>query len=349
MIIFFHVPGFYAAVEQADNPSLRGQPVIVGGNPRKGGNVTSATGQARERGVEPGMPVQEALERCPGAAFRPTRLRRYREVAREKRAILRTAIERLEEEGLDITYLEAPSRSDPTPLAAELCVRVHADLGIRAVAGIGSTRFVAFLAGQDPGASGIRQVPRDGAREFLAPHPVSVLWGLGPATAEKLSQHGIATIGDLQQLALAEIEALVGRNAPGFHALARAEERSPLRPSPRVKSLSQELTLPESTADVGLLSDRLLDLAGRLESLLGRERRLARTVSLSLRYVDETQGTRTRTLPQPVNTQNEIHAVALELLSRTHAGARLVRRVRLQVANLIVRRADADPRQLRLF
>ncbi len=336
-------------MEQADQPQLRGRPVVVGGDPRKRGTVTSASAEARALGVAAGMPVAEALARCPGAALLATRLRRYREVAGELRAILRGATERIEEDGLDSTYLEAPAREDPVAFAAALVVRVQSALGIGAVAGIGPTRFVAQLAGLDPGPAGIRVIAQERAREFLAPLPVTSLWGLGPTTAEKLAAAGIRSIGELAARSRDELEALVGRSAPSFLALARAEESAALRPSPRARSFSQETTFVDASLDLRQLGERILELAGRLEQVLERERRAARTVNLVLRYVDDTQVARTRTLAEPVHTQSALRDVALELLARTHAGARRVRRIRLQVTALSARRPGEDRRQLRLF
>jgi DNA polymerase-4 len=322
---------------------------VVGGDPRKRGAVTSASDEARALGVVAGMPVAEALARCPGAELRSTRLRRYREVAGEVRAILRGATERIEEDGLDSTYLEAPAREDAVSFAAELVVRVQSALGIGAVVGIGPTRFVAQLAGLDAGPAGIRMVAAEHAREFLAPLPVTSLWGLGPATAEKLAASKIRTIGELAACAQQELEALVGRSAASFLALARAEEASALRPSPRARSFSQEATFVDASLDLRQLGDRILELAGRLAQLLEREHRAARTVNLVLRYVDDTQVARTRTLADAIHTQSALRDVALELLARTHAGARRVRRIRLQVTALAPRRPGEDPRQLRLF
>ncbi len=349
VILLFHIPGFYAAVEQADAPALRGRPVIVGGDPRKRGSVTAASAEARAHGVAPGMPVAEALARCAGAVLRPTRLRRYRDVARDVRGVLRAATERLEEDGLDSSWLEVPAREEPVAFAAELVVRVQSALGITAVAGIGPTRLVAWLAALDAGPAGIRAVSAEGAREFLAPLPVARLFGLGPATAERLATAGITTIGELAKLGAADLEPMVGRPAVGLLALARAEETAPLRPSPRARSLAQEATLAEPSLDLRTLGDRVLELAGRLEQLLDHERRAARTVNLVLRYVDDTQVARTRTLRDPLHTQSAIRDVALELLSRTQAGLRRVRRIRLQVTGLSPRRGAEDPRQLRLF
>ena len=118
MIIFIYIPGFYAAVEQADNHELRGRPVVVGGDPRKRGSVTGVSAEARKRGVVEGMEAREALERCPEAAFRRTRLKRYRAVAAETRALLRATTDRIEEFGVDGTFLEVPAQTEALPLGS---------------------------------------------------------------------------------------------------------------------------------------------------------------------------------------------------------------------------------------
>jgi hypothetical protein len=129
VIVFILVPGLYAAVEQADNPALRGRPVVVGADPSKRGTVTSASREARARGVHDGMETKRALELCPDAVLRPTRIERYREVAAELRALLRAETDRLEELGLEGNFLELDAGADIVPRVAELCVRVQAELG----------------------------------------------------------------------------------------------------------------------------------------------------------------------------------------------------------------------------
>ena len=348
MIIFVHVPGFYAAVEKADRPCAG--PVIVGGDPKKGGTVTSASPEALAAGVSEGMDLGAALALCPGAELRATRLRRYRELAAELRAILRAASDRLEPEGLDGTYLEMPAAATPVELAAKLCVQIHGELGLPAVAGIGPTRFVAHLAGRNAGSAGIREVTEEQSRTFLAGFPITAIWGLGPATAEKLREAAVETIAQLQKLPRGALEAIVGRrNAAGFHELACAKDRSPLRPAPPVKSLSRETTLESPSTDLRTLGGDIAQLAVDVADMLRRERRAARTVSLGISFVDGERVTRTTTLDASVAQPNEIVDVALDLLGRTQAGVRQVRRLRLQVANLRRPAAEADPQQLRLF
>lgn len=349
MIVFIWVPGLYAAVEQADNAALRGRPVVVGAEPAKRGTVTSASREARARGVDEGMEMRRALELCADAVIRPTRLERYREVAAELRALFRAETDRMEELGIEGTFLELDASVDPVSRAAELCVRVQAELGIGALAGIGPTRFVAYLAARHSGPGGIRLVAEPDVKAFLAPFPVTEIWGVGPATAERLAARGVHTIATLAAVDLQTLTSVVGKGAPAIFEYARGADREPLRPKPHARSLSQERTLEEPVVDLRSLAALLETLAERLERALARERRAARSVSLGLAFVDGTSVTRSQALPQPATERAAFLDAAQALLARTQAGARPVRRVRLGLASLVRAESAADARQLRLF
>jgi DNA polymerase-4 len=349
MLIFVYVPGFYAAVEQADHPELRDRAVIVGGDPRKRGLVTSASAEARSAGVRDGMELDAALALCPIAVLRRTRLRRYREIAAELHATVRASSDRLEPVGLDGLYVEPPRARVPLEVAAEICVRIGAELGLRACAGVAPSRFAAFVAAREAGPSGLREIPEAALESTLAPLAVSELWGLGPATAERLAEHGVHRVGELQALSAKELEAIVGRNAATFFAQAHGSDRVPLRPAPPQKTLSRETTLERPSGDLRALGVEVGALAGHLEAMLSRERRAARTVTLGVRYVDGEETTRTVTVPDPVAGRAEIESHALDLLGRTQAGVRQVRRLRLQASRLTRALPEGAPRQLRLF
>jgi len=349
MLIYVHVPGFYAAVEQADHLEHQGRAIVVGRDPGKGGSVTSASREARSAGITEGMSHAQAVQLVPELVWLPTRQQRYREVAAGIRSVLRGITERVEPAGLDGAYLEPPPGAEPLNLAAEVCVRLQAELGVAAVAGLGPSRFVAWLAARNSGPAGIRAVPAESARAFLGGFPVSEVWGLGPATAEKLAEQGITCMVDLQKRSMTELELLVGRPAGRFRALALGQELEPLRASPPVKSVSRETTLGEPTADLRALGDLISELSRPLEEMLSRERRVGRTVSLGLGYTDGERVTRTLTVPDPVARHAEIAELALRLLSRVPAGERPVRRLRLRVTNLSDAPSSTEPRQLRLF
>ncbi len=349
MIVFILVPGLYAAVEQADDPALRGRPVIVGGDPGKRGVVTGASREARAAGVDEGMETRRALELCPDAAFRKTRLKRYREVVAELREILRADSERLEELGLDGTFLELPASADALGRAAELCVRVQAELGIAAVSGIGPTRFVAVLAARNAGPGGIRRVDEAEVASFLGRFPVTEIWGLGPATARRLAEHGIHRIDELRALTLERLAELAGPRAASFLEYARGADRGQLAPKPRARTLSQEQTLDEPSVELRALAEAIEALAERLSIALARERRAARTITLVVSYLDGTRASRTLTLDAATGESRALAETALSLLARTHAGVRPVRRLRLALAGFERALPGAGPRQLRLF
>src|SRR5258706_2888829 len=268
MIVFVLVPGWYSALEQADNPGRRGLPVVVGAVPAKGGAVTSGSREARARGVDEGMEMRRAMELCPDAVIRPTRLERYREVAAELRALLRAETDRIEELGLEGTFLELGASVDPVARAAELCVCVQAELGIGAVAGIGPTRFVAYLAARHAGPGGIRQVAEADVKSFLAPIPVTEIWGVGPATAERLAARGVHTISTLAAGDLATLTGGVGRGASPLLEDARGADPEPPRPQPRPRPLPPERTLDEPAVDLRSIGALLESLAERLERAL---------------------------------------------------------------------------------
>jgi DNA polymerase IV len=312
--------------------------------------VLSASPEALAAGVVVGMPVRDALRVCPAAALRQTRMPRYRAAGDELRAVVRELCDRFEPAGLGDLYID-PSRSqEPGELAAELCVRIQAELGLVAVAGVGPTRFVACLAAQSAGELRIRTVQRSEVLGFLAEHPVSVLPGVGPAAAYKLGEHRIRYVGDLQDRSLEELAAILGsRSVRSVLDHATGRDPAHIRPTPPVKSLSKEHTLICPSADVAALSDVIAELAAGVELVLQRERRAAATVSLGVGYADGERCTRSLTRERALTQRADIEEIALELLGRTEITQRPVRRIRLKVSRLSRRPGGPDPRQLRLF
>lgn len=349
MIVFVQVPSFYAAVEQVDLGEPR-RPVVVGGDPAKGATVLSATPEALATGVVVGMPVRDALRVCPDAVLRPTRMPRYRTVGDELRAVVREVCDRFEPAGLGDLYLAPERGEDPAERAAEVCVRIQAELGLVAVAGVGPTRFVAKRAAQDAGELRVRTVPRAEVLVFLAEYPVSVLPGVGPAAAYKLAEHGIRYVADLQDRSLEELAAILGsRSVRAVLDHATGKDSAHVRPTPPVKSLSKEHTLICPSADVATLGTVISELAAGVEIVLQRERRAAATVSLGVGYADGERCTRSLTRERALTQRADIEEIALELLGRTEISQRAVRRVRLKVSRLSRRPGGPDPRQLRLF
>jgi len=334
-LLFVEVPCFYAEVERALAPEQRSRPVIVGGNPRKRGRVQSASSDALAAGVELGMPMLDALERCGGARVVRTDMKRYREMAGRLRAELRAEVERLEPAGLEAAFLDATGGERAAEeVAAAVRERVSTSLGLVSRVGIASVKFLARIAAVQAGPTGVLRVPVGREAEFLAPLPVSVLPGVGPKTLGRLHDLGAKRVGDLRRVEVAELERVLGNHGLRLLEFASGDDPQPVRAARAPNSLSQETTFPEPQLDLAVIAEGLLRLATNLENTLRRQGLGARRVAVKVRYVDHESSTRTRTLDQPVSLAREIVALAETLLERTDAGSRPVRTLGIRLAAL---------------
>jgi DNA polymerase-4 len=347
-LLYAEVPCFYAAVERALDPALARRPVVVGGDPRKRGLVQSATRDALAAGVRVGMPMLEALERCPQARALQTRMRRYRDASLRLRACLRRHVHELEPAGLAAAFLDAGrAAAPPEEIAERLRADVDAELRLPLRVGIAAVKFVAVLAAEEVGDTGVRRVAPGGEAEFLAPLPLARLPGLGPRSEATLRELGAATVGDLAAMPRAVLERALGNHGVRLwtQALGRGDER--VRAARHAQSLSQQCGIERDPGDRELVSGHARALAKRLEEALALQGLVAGRVVLKLRYADGESTTRSATVARPVATASEVHRIASDLLARTHAGSRPVDLVSLTVSALAPA-ATAD-RQLELF
>ena len=348
MLIYASVPDFYAAVERAADPALRLRPVIVGGDPRKRGLVQAASADARAVGVEVGMPVVQALEKCPSARALRTDMRRYREASARLRASFRQESERLEPAGLEAAWLDTTAAPEPPDvIAGRLRARILEELELPLRLGIAPVKFLAKLAAEQAEDHGVSWIHTTQVSDFLDPLPATCLPGVGPKTASALIARGARTVAQVRALGRRELEAALGNHGVAILAYAEGRDSSRLRLAPHPRSLSQEATLREPELDRVELGERLAELAAGLEAALQRERLEATRVILKVRYADGEGVTRTRSGIEPISDARRLLDVAQELLARTQAGSRPVRRLGLAVASF-GRKGDTD-RQLDLF
>lgn len=347
-IVFVEVPSFYAAVERAQDPALAERPVIVGGDPRKSGQVQAATSDALAAGVAPEMPMVEALALCPQAKAVRTDMATYRNVSRQLVACLRRVYPRLEVLGLGAAFVEASGGGDPEALAARLREAVAEELGLPLRVGIATGKFLARLAAEEAGEGGVRRIPAGSEAAFLAPLPVTRLEGVGRKTAAGLAELGAERIGDVVALGRERLEEAFGSHGLRIFALASARDEAPVRATRHPQSLSRERTFREAAVvDRTVLEEGLQDLARQLEEELARQGLSAGRVGLKLRYADQGRHSPSQALGSPATHAPELLAAALRLLDRTQAGSRPVRGLGLQLSRLAPA-AEAD-RQLDLF
>jgi len=355
LVLYAEVPEFYVEAERARDPGLRERALLVGGDPRKRGQVQSASLEARAFGVEPGMAMIEAVERCPKARVVRTDMKHYRELSGRLRACLREGVDSLEPLGLEGVFSElrgaAVQGERPEKLARALQERVRSELDLPLRVGLAPVKFLARLASEEGGEEGIRRVDSSEVERFLHPLPVGRLPSVGPRTVATLAKLGVSKVGDLAPLAPALLEEALGNHGLQILEFARGEDPAPVRRSVHPQSVSREATLEQPEVDGIVLAEQLARLASGLEAALRRDSLAASRVALKVRYEDQEVVTRSLTLDRGrLASASEISEAARTLLGRTHAGVRPIRLLGLRLAGLSTGAPRAEEiEQLDLF
>jgi len=349
-IIHIDMDAFYAAVEQHDNPSLRGKPVIVGGGAEKRGVVSAASYEARTYGVHSAMPTAQARRLCPRGIFLPVRMGRYHEVSEQIFQVLREYTPLVEPLSLDESFLDVTGSEKlfgpVLKIAKEIKRRIREITGLTASAGIAPNKLLAKIASDFRKPDGLVEIKPEEVQDFLRDLPISRLWGVGKATEEVLQGMGILRAGQLAAYPVEEIERKLGKFGRELWALARGEDDRPVIPESEAKSISQEETFTPDLANRETMKKVLLDQAERVAWDLRKQRLKGFTVQLKVRYPDFTLVTRSISLPFPTDQGMEIYQAALTLLDRTEALPRRARLLGVGISNL---RHRDDPEQLSLF
>ncbi len=333
-MLHLDLDAFFAAVEQRDKPSLRGRPVVVGGVGGRG-VVATASYEARAYGARSAMSTAEARRRCPpGTAFLGGRFAAYRRTSDVVMGLLREVSPLVEPVSIDEAYVDLAaggcdvSVDGVTELARDLKARIaEATGGVTGSVGIGTSKLMAKIGSDLQKPDGLVVVPPGSELDVLHPLPVTRLGGVGPATAERLHQIGVATVGDLAAKSLPDLVALAGKaHGAGLHALARAEDDRPVVPDREAKSVSHEETFERDLTDLAVLNREIDSMAARVGERLRKSAFSGRTVTLKLRRYDFTTMTRSQTLPQPTDDPRQISATARRLLAEagTQGGLRLL-------------------------
>ncbi len=319
-ILHADLDAFYAAVEQLDNPELRGKAVLVGGRPESRGVVATASYEAREYGVHSAMPMRTAARLCPhGTIVRP-RFDRYREESQKVMAIFRDLTDLVEPLSLDEAYLDisesVEAGAHPLAVAIDLKRRVNSETGLTLSVGVGTSKSVAKIASDLQKPDGLVVVPQGEEREFLAPLPVGRLWGIGPKTVSRLKSDGIDTIGQLADKPMAWFQRRFGQRAAEVLARALGQDFRSVHTHRVAKSISAETTFAEDIKEEQELYEVVSRLSGRVARELASKERQVKTVTLKARLADFTTFTRQTTLPLPTRSEETIQETARTLLSK---------------------------------
>jgi DNA polymerase IV len=319
IVAHLDLDAFFAAVEELENPELRRVPLVVGGDPRGRGVVSTANYVARRYGIGSAMSCAEALRRCPTAVFVQPRHTLYREYSREVWSIVREIVPTVEQAGIDEGYLDlgevAPAFDDARAVAETVQAVVRARTRLSCSLGVATSKVVAKVASDRRKPGGLTVVRPGREAAFLAPLPLRVLPGIGPRADEKLRAAGIETIGELA--ALPDDDPLLrGKVGSMLRDRARGIDPRSLELSTERISISQEETFPQDVGDREKLHDELQRMAARLAEHLQSRAQTARTVTTKLRYPDFSIRTRSTSLPVGTDDGARIGEVACSLLDR---------------------------------
>lgn len=339
-ILHVDMDAFYASVELARRPHLRGRPVIVGGDGRS--VVLAATYEARAFGVHSALPMAHALRMCPQAIVLPPDLAAYRRVSAEVMETLRAVTSLVEQLSVDEAFLDVRGArrrlGPPSAIGAAIRARVSADHGITCSVGVASTKFVAKLASVHAKPDGMLLIPAEATVPFLRTLPVGALWGVGEKTAQALARYGITRVAELADSDVRLVQTAVGKVAGArLHDLAWGRDPRAVEPTRVEKSIGTETTFEHDQTDPRVVQDTLLRLADKCATRLRAQGLLARTVSLKVRTADFATLTRSHTLVAPTDAARELFLVAREMFGRAPLGGRAVRLVGIRAEGLTQR------------
>ena len=342
-IIHLDLDAFYCAVEELRNPSLRGKPFAVGGKPDSRGVVASCSYAARKQGIRSAMPMARAVQLCPDLIILPGRHRDYGEKSRQVMNILHEITDLVEQISIDEAFLDVTKNpGDKMGLAKTLQEKIMAECSMPCSLGIASNKLVAKIA-TDIGKAAvntstypnaIQLVPPGEEAAFLAPLPLETLWGIGPKTADQLRKIGITNIGSLASWPLADISKRLGKIGYDLHARANGIDNRPIETHRDRKSVSQEVTFGQDTADRTTLDRQLRRQSQTISKSLARANLLGTTVKLKLRWPDFSTITRQVTLSSPTDDETTIYQMANKLFQQNWDGKTPVRLIGVGVSGL---------------
>ena len=310
---------FYASVEKRDNPELRDKPVIIGGGRR--GVVSTACYIARIKGVSSAMPMFQALKLCPDAVVVKGRMSAYVEVSRQIRAMmddLTPVVEplSLDEAFMDLTGTERLHGKPPAVMLAALVRRMEAELGISGSIGLSHNKFLAKVASELDKPRGFSIIGAVETAKFLHDKPVRLIWGVGNQAQASLDKVGVRTFSDLLRWEKADLVGRFGSMGERLWHLARGEDRRRVSPNAPVKSISNETTFGEDTADADILDGHIWRLAENVADRAKAKEKAGWVVTLKLKRANHRILTRQSQLSDPTQIADRIYRTARALFDQ---------------------------------
>ena len=341
-ILHLDLDAFFCSVEQLHNPALKGKPFAVGGKADQRGVVASCSYAARIYGIHSAMPMSQALQRCPELIVISSHHADYQSFSKK----VMTSIEItpfIEKISIDEAFMDVTGLPEPlSEIAGDLQRRVNQQIGLPISIGGAVNKLVAKIANdwgknqnRRPNAPNtITIIPPGKEAQFLAPLPVRYLWGVGPKTAEKLSQYGMTTIGELAQSSPKTLEILFGPYGCELQQRAQGLDNRPINLEHEVKSVSNEVTFAQDITDKNELRQTIRKLSEQIGRRLRKASLAGTTIHIKLRWSDFSTITRQTTFNSATNIDQEIYILAVKLFEENWSSGKPVRLIGVGVSHL---------------
>lgn len=309
-ILHVDMDAFYASVEQMDNPSLKGKPVIVGGTVQQRGVVAAASYESRKFGIHSAMPTSQALKLCPHVILLPVRMERYAELSRQIIKIFNDYTPEVEQLSLDEAFLDVTGSTtlfgSAEKIGREIKNRIKTETGLTASVGIAPNKFLAKMASDLQKPDGFVIITEENKQSILDPLDVSKIWGVGKVTARHLYDYGIRTVEQLRKSPLNYLQSILGNQAEDILLLAQGIDSRPVEASREAKSISAEETFPQDIIDKNVLLEILFKQVEEVAARLREEKLEGKTITLKLRYKDFRTVTRSHTFENQTNVSKTL-------------------------------------------
>ena len=344
---------FFAAVEQRDNPELKGHPVVVGGQPDSRGVVATCSYEARKFGIHSAMPASRAYQLCPQAIFVAPRFSAYKEASQAIHAVFIDYTDVIEPLSLDEAYLDVSfcdlNNGSATLMAKEIRSKIFQSIQLTASAGISYNKFLAKLASDQNKPNGQFVIKPGEAEDFLADLPIGRFYGIGKVTESKMHAAGIKTGADLKNKDIRVLQNIFGNSAEYYYDIARGIDERPVTNHYERKSLGAETTFQQDISDVNEMLERLLGLLDEVLINLSKRELLAFTMTVKVKYSNFNQVTRSYTSDSVLSVYGIAKEIIPVLLAKTEVSDKSVRLLGLTFSNLVSSENYTDKGQLSLF
>ncbi len=337
-IIHVDMDAFFASVEQRDNTELRGKPVIVGGKPDSRGVVAACSYEARKFGIHSAMPSSRAYQLCPDAVFVRPRFEAYREASQQIHRIFKSVTKLIEPLSLDEAYLDVTEackdKQSATEIARQLKKQIKQTTNLTASAGVSYNKFLAKIASDMDKPDGLYVIKPHQAQPFIDQLEIRKFFGVGKVTEKKMQALGIYNGKDLRSFSKVQLQTQFGRSGEYYFNVARGIDNRAVKSSRKRKSIGKEITFGENLVDKNVIWDKLNEISLSLEKILQKNKIIAKTLTLKVKYSDFQLITRSKTDEGYFTNQQQMMNLLPTLLKKTDVGKRPIRLVGLSLSNL---------------